>query len=143
MRLIDADALKKKAEMHGHSVRPLVTAYHMCVSVHAIDDAPTIEAEPVKHRQWVDRYGGKYVNPKYECSECRKEAPYRPNPDDLLNWYHEQDLSDYCPNCGAKMGGERVALEEVADIDAQTKRNNAAMRMVIDFVMDGGADYED
>ena len=37
------------------------------------------------------------------------------------------------------MDGERVALEEVVDIDAQTQRNNAAMRRVIDFVMDGGA----
>ena len=36
--------------------------------------------------------------------------------------------------------GERVALEEVVDIDAQTQRNNAAMRRVIDFVMDGGAE---
>ena len=45
-----------------------------------------------------------------------------------------------CPNCGAKMDGERVALEEVVDIDAQTQRNNAAMRRVIDFVMDGGAE---
>lgn len=68
-----------------------------------VEEADVVE---VKHGEWVDRYGGKYVNPKYECSECRKEAPYRPKLDDLLNWYHEQDLSDYCPNCGAKMDGD-------------------------------------
>lgn len=75
------------------------------VPVYLSLEKPAIEAEYVKHGRWVDRYGGKYVNPKYECSECRKEAPYRPKLDDLFNWYHEQDLSDYCPNCGAKMDG--------------------------------------
>ena len=62
-----------------------------------------------RHGRWVDRYGGKHDNPKYECQECRKEAPYRPKLDDLYNWYHEQDLSDYCPNCGAKMDGDSNA----------------------------------
>lgn len=47
MRLIDADALKKKADMRGRCLRPLVTAFQMCVTVHDIDDAPTIDAVPV------------------------------------------------------------------------------------------------
>lgn len=56
MRLIDADALKKKADMRGRCLRPLVTAFQMCVTVHDIDDTPTIDAVPVvrckecKHR---------------------------------------------------------------------------------------------
>ena len=47
MRLIDADALKKKADMRGRCLRPLVTAFQMCVTVHDIDDAPTIDAVPM------------------------------------------------------------------------------------------------
>lgn len=47
MRIIDADALIKKAEMRGRCLRPLVTAYSMCVDVHDIEDAPTIDAVPV------------------------------------------------------------------------------------------------
>lgn len=52
MRLIDADALKKKAQMRGHVFKnAMVTSYHMCVSTHDIDDAPTVDAEPVTRCQ--------------------------------------------------------------------------------------------
>ena len=47
VRLIDANALKKKADMRGHCIRPLVTAFQMCVTVHDIDDAPTVDAVEV------------------------------------------------------------------------------------------------
>lgn len=47
MRLIDADALKKKATMMGKCLRPMVTAFSMSVSTHDIDDAPTVDAVPV------------------------------------------------------------------------------------------------
>ena len=107
MRLINADALEqiiteKFQEHYGNTVYQFIHDFFTFV-IRQIRKAPTVEAEPVKHGWWVDRHGGKYVNPKYECSECRKEAPYRPKIDDLHNWYYEQDLSDYCPNCGAKM----------------------------------------
>ena len=70
-----------------------------------IADQPTIEAEPVKHGRWVDRYGGKYANPLYECSECKKKPLYRHKVDDLGNEYFIPELSDFCPHCGAKMDG--------------------------------------
>jgi len=43
----------------------------------------TIEAEPVKHGRWIwkDHY--------LVCSECGEE----------------NDRKNYCPNCGARMGG--------------------------------------
>lgn len=47
MRLIDADALIKRAAMRGHCLRPLVTAYHMCVDVKDIEKALTIDAVEV------------------------------------------------------------------------------------------------
>lgn len=46
-RLIDANELKKKAEMRGHCIRPMVTNYHQCVTVRDIDNAPTVDAVEV------------------------------------------------------------------------------------------------
>jgi hypothetical protein len=37
-----------------------------------------------------------------ECSECGYNAPYKK----IKAGYHLQDLSSYCPHCGAKMKGE-------------------------------------
>lgn len=51
---------------------------------------PIIEAEPVRHGHWVET---KY--PLFTCSECG--AIYQ----DTEYGYN------YCPNCGAKMDGER------------------------------------
>lgn len=66
---------------------------------------PTVDAKPVVHGRWVDRYGGKYANPLYECSECKKPAPTKCEYDVLgsLEWHY--DLTPYCPNCGAKKDG--------------------------------------
>jgi hypothetical protein len=36
-----------------------------------------------------------------ECSNCHYRAPYKK----IKAGYHLQDLTAYCPNCGAKMGG--------------------------------------
>ena len=86
MRLIDADALKEKMPsvedeyQHAHKL---------------IDEAPTIEAEPVRHGRWLGISDGDAdgypVYDEWECSECGvvfedEEPPYK-----------------YCPNCGAKM----------------------------------------
>ena len=67
---------------------------------------PTVDAVEVVHGRWVDRYGGKYANPLYECSECKKKAPYKFEDDSLHIGLWLQDLTDYCPNCGAKMDGD-------------------------------------
>lgn len=88
MRLIDAGALKKKAQMRGHVLeKSMVTAYRMCVSTHDIDEAPTVDAEPVKHGRWkiIDFAGS------VECSVCGEES---------------YSFSNYCPHCGAKMDEE-------------------------------------
>ena len=36
-----------------------------------------------------------------ECSRCHYRAPYKK----IKAGYHLQDLTRYCPNCGARMGG--------------------------------------
>lgn len=88
MRLIDANALKKKAAMHGYSVRPLVTAYHMCVSVYDIDNAPTVEAEQVKQGEWLDvEYNPFWRAMLATCSSCgvRGRCDLREMSADLLS----------------------------------------------------------
>lgn len=77
MRLIDADAI------------PVVSAdpYEEAGFRSVIEDMPTID--PVKQGKWIaDKYTRK-------CSEC--ESTY---------WMREGNAWNYCPNCGAKNGGE-------------------------------------
>ena len=102
-RLIDANALKNKAKYQGHCVRPLVTGYHLCVSVSDIDNASTVDAVEVVHGEWdalreIKRYRGENI-PVIQCSECKCYFC------DIINNHYY--MYHYCPNCGAKMDGER------------------------------------
>lgn len=62
--------------------------------------------DAVKHGRWVDRYGGKYANKCFDCSECKGTALYKPKEDELGHWRFVQALTDNCPNCGARTDGE-------------------------------------
>lgn len=83
MRLIDADALLEK----------LIKTPRYFDLKFDIDNAPTIEAEPVKHGEWKYYNYTDLNNPYcgyYECTVCKQ---------------HEHTKHKYCPNCGAKMDG--------------------------------------
>jgi PHP family Zn ribbon phosphoesterase len=56
-----------------------------------VKDAPTIEAEPVRHGRWVSDTGSWLLG---RCSQCRE----------IYSW-DSLAGSNYCPNCGAKMDG--------------------------------------
>ena len=83
MRLIDADALPRFGNRKG------------LIHSSDVDNAPTIDA--VKHGHWLfyEEPDGYYHS---ECSECGQWC----DEDVFLKgkWH-------YCPNCGAKMDGER------------------------------------
>ena len=94
MRLIDADALIKEMDKIWFANRG------NCLDVYAnIDEAPTIEAEPVRHGWWED---GAFENSK-RCSVCKNYAS--------KVYCHSEPIFDYkrCPNCGAKMDLEENA----------------------------------
>ena len=92
-RMIEADALMDIAEQQGY------------VTVDDLINAEIIEAEPVKHGRWADRYNGEYANPLYECSECKGKALYKAEVDELGKERFVQALSATCPHCRAKMDG--------------------------------------
>jgi hypothetical protein len=81
MRLIDADALNwGRCPASGKLVSDWLA------------EAPTIEAEPVRHGRWMMKetmIRSPYAKNAY-CSECLEETSY---------------AHKYCPNCGAKMDG--------------------------------------
>ena len=87
MRRIDADELYKKAM----DIIQDKASYKAFAIINAISIAPTIEAEPVRHRKWKHVAG---MNSK--CSECGRYFPVKEfdsRPFDI----------NFCPNCGAKM----------------------------------------
>ncbi len=54
----------------------------------ALDRVPSAE----KHGKWVDIPHNRF---RHKCSECKNFAP---------SYYcGDENLTDYCPNCGAKM----------------------------------------
>lgn len=82
MRLIDADAL------------PKYTGYALSADevAKAVENAPTIEAEPARRGRWLTEYGDHIhagLRPVFICcSECGMVT--------AVEWH-------YCPNCGARM----------------------------------------
>ena len=102
-RLIDANALSRDSfhiREYGYDGERCVVDWD------DIESAPTVDAVEVVHGRWVDEFNGKYANPKYICSNCTLKALKKEKRDVLGNWHTEQALTDYCPNCGAKMDGD-------------------------------------
>lgn len=58
-----------------------------------VDDAPTIDAEPVRHGRWKAGNSEFGWAEDIDCSECGS----------MYNFFKKPN---YCPNCGAKMGAE-------------------------------------
>lgn len=61
------------------------------------DDGNVVEISRVKHGHWIHTDYAIHWTAKDECSECTYHTCDR---DDLSEY-------NYCPNCGAKMDGER------------------------------------
>lgn len=102
MRLIDADALIKAipntdADIFENCRRCNLLDKEQVIAI--INNAPTIEAEPVRQGKWIgteyDGYAdGSPIYYEWICSECKTITE-----DDEPIW-------NYCPHCGAKMKGE-------------------------------------
>lgn len=65
------------------------------------EDATTVDAVEVVHGEWLEEHGFDAHNNEYWvhcCSVCEEQALV-----DVL--WREEQLTDYCPHCGAKMNG--------------------------------------
>lgn len=89
-RLIDADALWEQVDS---LIKPSSTegAIIFQQGLALIEDAPTVDAEPVKHGHWINHFDDLFPeDSSVECSVCHEYEGIMAN-------------DNYCPNCGAKM----------------------------------------
>ena len=121
MPLKDADELKKAMErMLCTGKEPDKERYTCDVVCCVIDEAPSVDAEPVIHAKWIE--DGYYEKPAV-CSHCGEEAFYTSTFHELTDYAcdeilislgysddREYILSRCCPYCVAKLdGGEQNA----------------------------------
>lgn len=109
MRLIDADEAKSKAiictnaVIFGDESEGMITFARTALDLllMALDDAPTIEAEPVRHGYWIPVDGGDTCD-EWECSVCGKWMVFQ------NDMYYDDMFEEFqrCPKCGAKMDGD-------------------------------------
>lgn len=98
MRLIDADKLMKAMyhrafETDGDTMWQSGCWVRYRAIEQVVKEQPTIEPER-KTGRWIAHPGGKFVGfpyMHYECDQCRNFEPTETN---------------YCPHCGAYMGGD-------------------------------------
>lgn len=88
MRLIDADELEKNFAVPSNEL------FYAGTVLDYIKEAPTVDAEPVRHGKWIlyPDNQSKVVEAD-DCSVCGAQ------------WIFGEKY-DYCPSCGAKMDGE-------------------------------------
>ena len=122
MRLIDADELLKK-QYEAAAYNEETECFGLpVVEVKDIENAPTINPEDLRPRgRWILTVHKENANYRWhvtaECSECCNKkkkiwAGFFPNvPDDVVREVAMESaislkLSNYCPDCGAKMEKE-------------------------------------
>jgi rubrerythrin len=94
MRPIDADALKEDLVKDLANTMRMMEMHKgdMALRVlNKLDESPTLDVAPVVHGRWDDSLDG--ITPY--CTECgRTHKCFNRTP-------------NYCPNCGAKMDGDK------------------------------------
>ena len=87
-KLVSADALLNQINS-PYTEYPVIIQIRRAIR-EMIEDAPAVDAEPVRHGHWKYGEEGTYGKPygHYECSECGERLAHKEN---------------YCPHCGAKM----------------------------------------
>ena len=88
--------------------------------VNILNQFPVADVAPVRHGRWIEHEETQEdAYRHHKCSECNVNAPFdykmREDWDEGMDgeWYSlglvddgiNEHLTDYCPNCGAKMDG--------------------------------------
>ena len=92
-RLIDKEYIIEALELLARYEDGLRQSVILGV-VNIIRNTTAVDAAEVVHGRWVNAAGCRTI-----CNHCG-EYP-------LYDYWGKQKLSAYCPNCGAKMDGER------------------------------------
>ena len=94
-RLIDANALKESVHAHDYVLKDCLNSTDKGMFtvgiMQAIDEQPTIDAEPVRHGKWIYHIDSESIGETWICSECNGE---------------ELCKTKFCPHCGARMDEE-------------------------------------
>lgn len=107
VRLIDANALVKQIEgTHCKDCNSyngaMCRACEWMDAMDYIEDAPTVDAQPVKHGKWLE-YSRNALETYIECTNCCVASRQIHLQMVTSNAF---GLPNYCPNCGAKMDGD-------------------------------------
>ena len=108
MRPIDADRALEIVRDQGIA-HP--NAYHLTnYATIILREAPTIEAEPVRHGRWVieKRHTvsrNPYIDDNYFASATCSECDFCIHAETKSFGYPDLNTTNYCPNCGARMDG--------------------------------------
>ena len=98
-RYIDVDKLKEKLDSFvsmSETYTDYNCGYDDCLTAvqDTLSDIPAIAVAESKHGYWVYNRGQAFGEPCYFCSLC-------------IDGGSNNGRDNYCPNCGAKMDGER------------------------------------
>ena len=105
-RLIDADLAIAKIQDEGLLGSGYSDSERLNDVCDMMDCCPTVDAVEVVHGRWAaldddcEELEGEDEAMRWGCSACHEVVEY----DD---WTHRSRLTRFCPNCGAKMDGER------------------------------------
>lgn len=110
MRLIDADKLKLSYWIPSGTSTVSTAGQYYFYSRAEIDEASTVDAEPIRHGHWEAFYAHEEPTSNvYRCSNCGKGfADYLDDDYDYYNEYPVFFEYDRCPHCGAIMDGDTV-----------------------------------
>jgi len=116
MRLIDADAyaaelwkMRQNYQMLDDTQTADKIMHGLYRAEQALKEAPTVDAVPVVHGEWVSEWGGWLgLTLTVKCSICGADALYRYDGDDADV---DRVCSHYCPNCGCRMDGKEKTHE--------------------------------
>lgn len=94
--LISRSALLEDAYMTGMWNR-VTRAFDLCVvDLEDVQNAPAVDAEPVRHGRWINKTEPQYaeLEMRFDCSVCHH-----------IFYAGGVETFRYCPWCGAKMDG--------------------------------------
>ena len=102
MRLIDAEKLAEVLNRYLAQLRNSGISVGLRMGINTcltfLNNANTIEAEPVRQGRWEVSTDEWFETDVYTCSKCRESYV-------LVEGTPKENLWNYCPNCGCRMDG--------------------------------------